>query len=448
MPGQTRQVRNWLLVLSLSGFVLFLVVGVISLIAYFQLTDAEAVTYGWREPLDAVSLARVRPDLALLPLGGVSVDDAVREALAAGEPDSAFAIVVYASDLNAAVRGGLLALVGDRYVQARRPAEAALCFQLAHDLAALSPDLADVARFDLSLAAARGRLALGDEAGLTLSLEQARTIVRYSAFLQPVQRRRAVDQLARMVAAARGERAASRLQAEMADVLTLRPSSPLFPSPTRREPLPPNPTLEAVRQERQQKALALIDQWIALGGGDVGPEISDLAEFLRREDEARIAWYMELSQRPDLTLPQQASLLADQAAWLLVKLQTARRAFGVSLVPAWEARELEIRQALAATQLALFAKMREQNAQFVNQREVDLAAWEIVRQELATWRWGHYPGLNWEERERALLNANRTVWQHLVSGGVTPGSGVFPMPWTTDDHHGYLLVNGGQIAGG
>ena len=39
-----------------------------------------------------------------------------------------------------------------------------------------------------------------------------------------------------------------------------------------------------MRTERQLRAVRLIEQWIAPGSGDVGPETADLAEFLMRED--------------------------------------------------------------------------------------------------------------------------------------------------------------------
>jgi hypothetical protein len=444
MSTRIRPARNWLLFFSFAGFLIFLLVGVISLIAYFQLAGEEVLAYGWRDPLDATMAVRVRPDLALLPLAGVPIDAAAREALAAGEPDSAFVAVVYASGISSAMRGGLFALIGDRYAVAGRSSDAALCFQLAHDLAALSPDLADAARFDLSLSAARGRLAVRDEAGLVLSLEQAESIIRFSSFLQPVQRRQTLEQLVRLTVLARGAKAATQLRASMADVVTLRPS----PAPavsfivSFAQPLPPNPALDQTRRERQQRALALSDQWIALGGEDVGPETRDLAEFLLREDEQRIAWYSELGQTGNLIPGQRASLLSDQITWLLVKLQIARGGFGVSLVPEWEQRELEIRQAVATVQLDLFSLMREQAGALTNEADKDQAALELVRTELATWRWGQYPGLNVADREALLVTAVQPVRQRFPDRGASLASGILPEVRDGSDRRDYLLVGG------
>ncbi|MCS7221956.1 MAG: hypothetical protein RML36_05035 [Anaerolineae bacterium] len=444
MQNRVLLVRKWLLILSLTGFVLFLLIGIVSLVAYFLLAPQERPIYGWRDPLDAVVSARVRPDLALLPLGGISSDIAVREALNANELDTAWAILVYAADLDTAARAGLFVLVGDRFTQAGRLSEAALCFQLAHDLAALGPDLADVARFDLSLAAARGRLGVKDEVGLALSLEQAETIIRHSARMQPVQRRQALERLAQVMAAARGPRAAAELRARLAEEVRKGPTQ--APAPwlltAFAAPLPSNPALEQIRQERQRRALILSDQWIALGGEDIGPELLDLIEFLQREERARIAWYTQLAESGVLSLDQRVTLLEEQVAWLLVKLQAARGAFGVSLMSDWEANELEIRRALATAQFERFALLRERVLQLSDPREAGQAELELVRLELANWRWGHYPGLDPDERDRALTEAVARVRGSLPDKDVGSNSGVFPAVQMSDRRRDYILVGG------
>ncbi len=444
MQNRALLVRKWLFILSLTGFVLFLLVGIVSLVASFLLARQERPVYGWRDPMDAVVSARVRPDLALLPLGGVPSDTAVREALHVNELDTALAILVYATDLGTADRAGLFVLAGDRFAQAGRLSEAALCFQIAHDLAVLGPDLADVTRFDLSLAAARGRLGVKDEVGLALSLEQAETIVRYSARMQPVQRRQALEQLAQVVAEARGRRAAAELKARLAEEIRRGPTQALTSSmlASFAAPLPSNPDLERIKQERQRRALILSNQWIALGGEDVGPELLDLIEFLQREETARITWYSQLAESGTLGPDQQVTLLREQIAWLLVKLQAARGAFGISLMSDWEANELEIRQALAAAQFELFALLREQALQLPDQRDIDQAELELVRLELANWRWGHFPGLDPDERDIALTEAVARVRQSLPNEGTTAGSGVFPAVRMTDHRRDYILVGG------
>jgi hypothetical protein len=390
---------------------------------------------------------RIRPDLALLPLAGVASDEATREALKAGEPDSAFAIVVYATDLDSATRGGLFRLVGERFVQAGRLGEASLCFQLAHDLAALGPDLADVARFDLSLAAARGRLAVGDEVGLTLSLEQAETLIRYSALMQPVQRRRASEQLVRLVAEARDEKTAARLRANLSkdiENIGFQPGQPRAPFmlPAFAAPLPLNSELEQLRLERQRRALVLIDQWIVLEGEDVGPEQLDLGEFLRREELARLAWHAELTQSGPLSPDQRVTLLSEQIAWLLIQLQVARGDFGISLVPEWEGRQTEIWEALVKNQYDLFALFRQQAAQLADRRDADRVELELVRLELINWRLGRYPLLDPNERDAALLEVTARVRERFPGGGAAKGSGVLSAPRLTDSRRDYVLVGG------
>ncbi|HEY63059.1 MAG TPA: hypothetical protein G4O02_00650 [Caldilineae bacterium] len=438
------RVRYWLWISSLGGAILLFIVGIMSLAVYALLSRQPAVIHGWRDPTNAVVATRIRPDLALLPLAGIPSETAAREALDAGEPDSAFAIVVYASDLDNATRGGLFELIGERFADMGRLSEASLCFQMAHDLAALGPDVADLARFDLSLSAARGRLRVKDEVGVALSLEQAETLIRYSALMQPVQRKQALDRLERLVAVARGKRAAAELRARVGDDVTVQPSILLPRSnlAALADPLPLNPDLERVRLERQRRALALINQWIALEGGDVGPERADLAEFLRREDQARVTWYVELAEPGRLSPGQQVTLLSEQIVWLLIKLQAARGAYGISLVPEWEGAEPEIYEALRLAQGAFFSLLRQRVGDLADPEERDWAELELVRLELANWRLGHYPGLDPDDRDQALAAVVHRIRARLSDGGMQPGSGVWPMARTTDDRRDYILIGG------
>ncbi len=444
---QTRlahRVREWSWIIALAGAGVLFLASLTFLIVHFQLASRDAVIYGWRDPTEAVRPARVRPDLALLPLAGVPSDEAVREALRAGEPDSAFAILVYATDLDSATQGGLFALVGERFAQAGRLSEASLCFQLAHDLAALAPNLADIARFDMTLSAARGRLLVDDRVGLALSLEQMETLIRYSAFLQPVQRRQALERLVRITAEARGKRAAEELRARLRDDVeqwpVQAPRASLVLSFA--EPLSLNPALERVRLARQQRAFALIRQWIALEGGDVGPERADLAEFLRREDNARVEWYAELLRMKELTPGQKITLLSEQVAWLLVKWQAARGAFGISLVSEWEGSEPEIRAALAAAQAELFTLLRQQAGHLADPQASDWAQLEVARLGLVNWRLGRYPEFDARAGDAALVEATKRVRERLPDHGMTPGSGVLPVPRLTKDRRDYILVGG------
>jgi hypothetical protein len=444
MQNRALFIRKWLLILSLTGFVLFLLAGIVSLVAYFLLARQEVPIYGWRDPLDTVVSARVRPDLALLPLGGIPSEMAVREALNANELDTAWAILVYATDLDTATRAGLFVLTGDRFTQAERLSEAALCFQIAHDLAALGPDLADVARLDLSLAAARGRLSVKDEVGLALSLEQAETIIRHSTRLQPVQRRQALERLARVIAEARSPRVAAEVRERLAEDIRKGPTQAPSPLPwgTFTAPLPSNPALEQIQRERQRRALALSAQWIALGGGDVGPELLDLIEFLGREERARITWYTQLAESGTLSPSQQVTLLEEQIAWLLVKLQAARGAFGIHLMSDWEANEPEIRQALAMAQSERFALLHRQALQLPDPRDVNRAELELIRLELANWRWGHYPGLDPNGQDLALAEAVARVLQSLSAEENASRAGIFPMVRITNGRRDYILVGG------
>ena len=148
------------------GLVFLLGLGAISLYAFFSLNTASDNTSAltWQEPWSVVNGTQVPPDLGLLPLAGDSVDATVRRALNANELDAGYALTVQSPELTDAQRAGHLLLLGKRYVAAQQPGKASLCFRLAHEVAALSPALPDVARADTAVQVAEGWL------GLQLSL--------------------------------------------------------------------------------------------------------------------------------------------------------------------------------------------------------------------------------------------------------------------------------------
>lgn len=421
---------------------LFLI-GIVALVSYFQLTPRASTEYGWRDPTGAVASARVRLDLALLPLGGVPSDEAAREALRAGEVDTAFAITVYAVDLDVAAQAGLFQLIGERFAREGRQSEAALCFQLVHDLAALAPDMSDVARFDLTLAAARGRRLVGDDYGFELSLEQAENIVYYSALMPPAQRRRTADLLLRYVAEVKGRREMQDLQRRLSEVLDLRPVSTSGGALWLRmaSPVPVDRDAELLRLARQQRALILVNQWIALEGGDVEPERLDLVEFLRREDAARSAWHQRVLTSPEVTPSQRLTVLSDRIAWLLIKWQAARGAFGLPLVPEWEENVAAIEEQLIDAQQTFFSAVRQMGRD-LEPADAERLELEITRLELVRAWLGQYPGFDLSLRDEVLWQATAQVRELYPQGGGLPGSGLLPLPRIVDGRRDYVLGGG------
>ncbi len=102
----------------------------------------------------------------------------------------------------------------------------------------------------------------------------------------------------------------------------------------------------------------LADRWVLTGGIDVQPEIDTLRAALLSEDQQRgVLYRAALAAAPSREA--QLALLLDQRTWLLLKLQVAQGAFGLSIVPEWEsgraAIESELAGLLANTQLLVQA---------------------------------------------------------------------------------------------
>ena len=95
-------------------------------------------------------------------------------------------------------------------------------------------------------------------------------------------------------------------------------------------------------QTRQQLSRQLAERMIQAPVADLQPLVQALAQALQAEDSQRTLYFTQLSSSESLTFSLQFYFINEYRRWLLLKLAVAQRAFGLSLVPEWEAERATI----------------------------------------------------------------------------------------------------------
>jgi len=117
--------------------------------------------------------------------------------------------------------------------------------------------------------------------------------------------------------------------------------------PALAEDPPLDPNMAAVTNERHLAARRLAERLLQVQPTEAEPERQLLVRALLIEDQQRTAYFTQNSTAQSLTFSVQFWLLQQQHTWLLVKLAVAQRAYGIALVPEWEAAQATILQELA-----------------------------------------------------------------------------------------------------
>jgi hypothetical protein len=102
----------------------------------------------------------------------------------------------------------------------------------------------------------------------------------------------------------------------------------------------------------------------------------------------------QLSRKIDITIA--------QIEWLSTKYRVARQAYGLSLVPEWEADAEQIRADLTKTYETLFALYADLIVALPEVSQIDKATEERLRREILTGELGRYPNYPEEQRRKQL----------------------------------------------
>lgn len=398
---------QWVTYALLAGVFVLAVAGLVLLAGYFSGRSDRAVEIPTQTAPAAVAMDMVAPDLAVLTLAGEDDERIIRAARDAGELETAYAGLAHSTLLPDSSRSGLWLLLAND-LAAQDPSRALIALGAAMDMAALAPQLGDLARADISLQSADGYASLDVDSAAHLALAQAEAIGRYGLSLLPAQRRTILVRVADALRKMGDADAALSLSGQLAEasrgpaVQVISPPS-LLSSLRGSIVLPPE--VAAAISRRQEAAANLAARWLAVEAEERAALATTLGEALLAEDQARTDAYDRLG---DLTEADRLALLHDQITWLSIKHRVARRGYGVSLVPGWEAQEDAIAQSVAATYTDLINGYGRQ-LDGLDAASLDAARVELLRQGLLWSRLGLFPGDAGGELGKQLVEASEQL---------------------------------------
>lgn len=377
-------------------------------------------------PLTRIDVDQVDPALALASLGGVPEVDVIGAAINKARPETALSAILYQPALTDKETAGSFLLLAGAYIKNDQQAKAVFGYEMAGTVAVLSPNIPDNVRADIFIQAGEGLLDLNEPALAKFYLDQAFFVASNSSFLQAVQRRAIFERLQKDYLVL-GERELARnslnLSANPPPLASLNLEKPILPDAQKI----PFPTLiqeaEARRWQRAQELAAiLVDR-----GGKVSIEETEaLREALIEEDrlklpffDAELATATRVSRKIDIT--------EAKIQWLSTKYKVARQAYGMSLVPEWEAQAEQIRADLTKTYETLFASYADLIVALPEVAQIDKATAERLRNEILAGELGRYPNYPEEQRQKQLLDASNklveTQPQFNIFVGVTTVNG-------------------------
>jgi hypothetical protein len=400
--------RSWVLVALVAIIGLLVVVGIASLGAFFMLRGQPFDVPEWQDPLTLVNAERVDPALAVAGLGGVPDSDLSAKALTQARADTAFAILVFSPTISDRESAGDFLLLASRYRDDERPDYAVACYRLAGTIATLSPDLPDTVRADTFVLAGEGLTDLGQFGLAQLYFDQAYNLATVSPYLQAATRRNVFQRLHQgYQAISDRERARVSLErsAEPFPVVTVVEASPILPVAEA-----PLMALEVQQAEakRWEAAQLLTSELVEYGGRISAELVTALGGALVGEDQAKLPYFdSQLAATPQLSV--QISIVQARINWLVIKYRVARRGYGISLVPEWEAESEAIRADLTKSYELLFALYADLIVSMPDAEQIDLATEEILRREILAGNLGRYPNYPAEQRIAQLVQATRRL---------------------------------------
>ena len=416
-----RSIRKWLFLILVSGFLIFVLAGIVAFGAYFFTSRREVSLPAWSDPIAYAETEKVVPALALLPLAGVPSSEAFSQALEAGEIESAYAILVFSLDLSERERMGSFLLLARRYVEAKNATKAKLCYRQASGIATLSPVLSDFTRADAYLQVGRGLASLREQGEAKINYDQAYTIALYSPYLKKAHQKSILDKLVPAYESI-GEPQRAEQALNQSAALDLEASDSTAPGSAGQErefllgrPNEPNSMPQEVAEAgaaRRKAARDLSDYLLSTLKQPPDNLTANLAQALRTEDELRLSFYNAETAEPPMLL-EKVAIAWHKVRWLTIKYQVAWGGYGFILVPEWEAQVAEIQSELSKAYEDLYALHGEQVIALPEADAIDRAWVEVLRQEIEVGRLGLYPNYP-EEQLTAKL---KEVTENLIAAG-------------------------------
>jgi hypothetical protein len=405
----------WILI----GLVVLLVlVAAVSAGAYLILRGRDTVDATWQDPVAAILPDQIAPDLALYPLAGALELDTIDAAIEGGALETAYATLVLGTDLTDAQRVGRLILLGRQFEAVEAWERAALAYQQVYDLAILSPRLNDPTRADALLASGRGWAALEEVDRALNAYDQVYLIAIGSPNLQLANRRELLMALETAYQDLDEEARADTVRGKIIELdQDMGPMSPAGSGPQPElllgEAVPSSPEIGALEEARRQVALALLEAYADPEQGEPTEAlVSAVADALRAEDEAKLAFYnqaLEETVQPG----RRVGLHQWAIEWLMIKYRVATRGFGVSLVPEWENDLAGIQSALSRAYQELFFEYEDLVTALPDATLMAPGRYQVRRDALLDGRLGRY--VNYPAQQ--LAEKLQSAAQELIAAG-------------------------------
>jgi hypothetical protein len=395
-------------------------------------------------PLTSVDVGKVDPALALASLGGVPDAEVITQALNKARPETALAAALYSPALLDKESAGSLLLLAAAYTAQKPDAQAmqkaGLCYKLAGAVATLSPAVSDTARADVFIQAGEGFIELGQPNQAKFYLAQAFLIAERSPFLQAVHRRAIFERLQKdfiILNERELARASLNLSANPPPVATFLSEEPVLPKPG---PIALPEQVQTAEAKRWRHAQELAAIMVERGGKAPQATQTALREALITEDQQKLAFYEE-ALTSAARVSKKIEVMAAKIEWLSIKYRVARQAYGISLVPEWEAQAEQIRADLTKSYEAMFALYSDLIVALPDVAQIDRATTERLRREVLAGELGRYPNYPEEQRQKQLLEAMAQLMALQPELRLTVGVDIL------NDQAVYKLVAGPEQSG-
>jgi hypothetical protein len=384
-------------------------------------------------PVARVNVNNIDPALALASLGGVPEIDVIAEAVDKARPEIALAGLLFHPTLTSKESSGGFLQLAAAYAKNGNREKAIFSYQMAGTVATLAPDIPDTVRADIFLQSGEGLTELREPALAKFYLDQAFTIASRSPALQAAHRRAIFERLQKIYIAL-DERVLARqslsLGANPPNAVAVEHQTVLPKS----QPAPLTASIQEAEAKRWQAAQELAAILVERGGNAPQSYIDVLSEALLVEDQQKSPFYesefekaSQLSKKIDITVA--------QISWLSIKYRIARRAYGLSLVPEWEAQAEQIRADLTKKYETLFALYADLVVALPEISQIDRATEERLRYEILAGELGRYPNYPEEQRQKQLLDAT----QQLIT--TQPEITIFVNIAEIDNQEMYTLIS-------
>lgn len=343
-PPASRRYR-WLQFLLLAGFTLCFFVSILALAALWWLsTDTPLRSTSQALQIDS---AQIIPQLALMQLAGDPVDALVKQAYQAGAYETGHALLTFGINTMPGTRIAQILQLAQRLQQENKGELAAQLLRKGRALAILDTQLSPLERADALLQCTTRFLALDLVEEATGTAYQVKRIAEQTPDLLPAERSRLLQDLLPLTTQLDDDTLTQQVQ-ELARSPYLSPNGVVVHRKLHLVDgsIEFDSALAATIQERQLLARQLADALIQTPITNLTPLREALEQALRKEDEQRSLYFTQILASPSLTFSLQFWSLHEQRNWLLLKLAIAHRAFGVSVVPAWEEDRGAISEAL------------------------------------------------------------------------------------------------------